>query len=403
MTVFSTVPGPDVIIPGQTVHDHLCTPFAVLDDAAVEHNVQTMATWCREHRVELAPHGKTTMTPALFHRQLAAGATAITAATPAQVRVMREHGVGAIQMAAQLVQPRAASWVAEQLAGDASFSFTSWVDSVAGVDVLETAGAAAGATFDVLLEVGVAGGRTGGRTGCRTAEQRAAVLDAVRQSPHVRLGGVSGYEGTAAGDRETASLTTVRAYLRQLRAAADEVADEVVGPIVLSAGGSMFFDLVAEELVPGWPDGAARVVVRSGCYVTHDHGRYHHNSPLDRPATTSGLRPALTVWGTVLSRPEPDRAFLDVGRRDISFDQELPMPLRRLPAGADAAHELTGASVTALNDQHAYVALPAELPLDVGDRVELGISHPCTTFDKWRRIPLVDGDGVVLDVLDTYF
>lgn len=386
---------------GQRIHDHAATPVAVLDDAAVRHNVQVMAEWCARHGVELAPHGKTTMAPELFRRQLAAGATAITAATPTQVRVMRAHGVGSIQMAAQLVQLREARWVAEQLASAPHFTFVSWVDSAAGVDVLEQAAAGTGAVFDVLLELGI----PGGRTGCRTDEQCAEVLAAARSASNVRVVGVAGYEGTVAGDRSAASLDAVRAYLRRLRSLGERVGADVDGPVVLSAGGSMFFDLVVDELATGWPPGAARVVLRSGCYITHDHGLYHGNSPLDDPAVAPRLRPALTVWGTVLSRPEPDRAYLDVGRRDVSFDQGLPVPLRRLPASDPhaRAHELDGATVTALNDQHAYLSLPPGTALDVGDRVEVGISHPCTTFDKWRQLPLLDDAGIVLDVIDTHF
>lgn len=377
-------------IAGRSIHE-LPTPFAVLDDAALEHNLATMATWCRERGVELQPHGKTTMAPALFHRQLAAGATGITAATPAQVRVMRAHGVPAVQLANELVQPGEAAWIAGELAGDDGFGFRAWVDSPDGVSILQAAAAPTGAVVDVLLEVGTAGGRTG----TRTKAERDTVRAAVDRAPNVRLTGVAGYEGSVAGDRTPPSMAAVRAYLESLRAAGDELgADDVV----LSAGGSMFYDVVADVLT-----GGGRVVLRSGCYVTHDSGMFHRNSPLDGPDATVRLRAALTVWGTVLSRPEPDRAFLDVGRRDASFDQGLPIPLAVVPRGTTDVRPLDGAEVTALNDQHAFLAVPPGSPLAVGDRVQLGISHPCTTFDKWRRIPLAGPDDVVTDVVETWF
>lgn len=385
------------IDPGQSVHD-LSTPFAVLSESALSHNVDLMARWCREHGVELQPHGKTSMAPALFRRQLAAGATGITAATPAQVRVMREHGVPAVQLANELVQPAEARWVGEQLAADPSFSFTCWVDSPEGVALLDEAVAPTGAVVDVLLEIGA----FGGRTGCRTAEQRAAVRAAVDAAPHVRLVGVAGYEGAYAGDRTAESLEIVRSYVGALRAAAEELGDLDV-PVVLSAGGSMFYDLIAEVLTPGWAAGSARVVLRSGCYVAHDSGMFHRNSPLDGPDAPERLRPALTVWGSVISRPEPTMAFLDVGRRDISFDQGLPLALRHLAAGSGHPVPLDGVAVTALNDQHTFLDVPADSELAVGDRVELGVSHPCTTFDKWRRIPVVDDQAAVVDVVETYF
>lgn len=381
---------------GQPLHEVLATPFAVLDGAALEHNLTTMARWCSDHGVELQPHGKTTMAPALYERQLAAGATGITAATPAQVRVMRAHGVPEVQLANELTQPREARWIAEQVA--AGFTFTCWVDSPQGVAILDAAAAGTGATLDVLLEVGA----VGGRTGCRDAAGQAAVRAAVDAAPNVRLVGVAGYEGAVAGDRSPESMAVVRDYLGRMRAAAAEIAPSLAGPVVLSAGGSMFYDLVAEVLTADWPTGAARVVLRSGCYITHDHGMFHRNSPLDGPDAAIRLHPALTVWGTVVSRPEPARAFLDVGRRDVSFDQGLPVPLRRRAADG-VITDFVGATVTALNDQHAFIDLPADLALAIGDRVELGISHPCTTFDKWRHIPVVDETGAVTEVIDTYF
>ncbi len=376
---------------GRSVHD-LPTPLAVLDDAALEHNLTTMAAWCRERGAELQPHGKTTMAPALFARQLAAGATGITAATPAQVRVMRAHGVPAVQLANELVQPGEAAWVAREVAG--GFGFRCWVDSVDGVEVLQEAFAPAGAVADVLLEVGSAGGRTG----TRGTGDRDAVRSAIGRSPNVRLTGVAGYEGSVAGDRTPPSMAAVRGYLETLRAAGASVASDVDGEVVLSAGGSMFYDVVTDVL-----GGGGRVILRSGCYVTHDSGMFHRNSPLDGPDAPVRLRAALTVWGTVVSAPEPGRAFLDVGRRDASFDQGLPIPLAVLPRGARETRPLDGAEVTALNDQHAFVAVPAGTTLAVGDRVQLGISHPCTTFDKWRDIALTSSDAIVTDVVETWF
>lgn len=378
-------------IAGRSVHE-LPTPLAVLDDAALEHNLATMAAWCDERDVELQPHGKTTMAPALFHRQLAAGATGITAATPAQVRVMRAHGVPSVQLANELVQPGEAAWVAGELAGG-GFAFRCWVDSPDGVEILQAAAAAAGAVVDVLLEVGL----PGGRTGTRTKADRDAVRAAIGQAPNVRLTGVAGYEGSVAGDRTPPSMAAVRAYLETLRAAGDDLRDDVNGDLVLSAGGSMFYDVVADVL-----GGGGRVVLRSGCYVTHDSGMFRRNSPLDGPDAPARLRAALTVWGTVVSAPEPGRAFLDVGRRDASFDQGLPIPLAVLPRGATETRPLD-AEVTSLNDQHAFVSLPSGSALSVGDRVQLGISHPCTTFDKWRHLALAGPDSIVTDVVDTWF
>ncbi|MDQ1658407.1 MAG: hypothetical protein QOD41_3490, partial [Cryptosporangiaceae bacterium] len=89
-------------------------------------------------------------------------------------------------------------------------------------------------------------------------------------------------------------------------------------------------------------------------------------------------------------------ALLDVGKRDLPFDEGLPVP-----------HGLPGAEVTALNDQHAFLRLPADTPLAIGDVVRLGLSHPCTALDKWQLIPVIDdvdaADPVVTGLIRTFF
>ena len=110
----------------------------------------------------------------------------------------------------------------------------------------------------------------------------------------------------------------------------------------------------------------------------------------------------------MLSRPEPGLVVLDAGKRDLPFDLDLPVPLAavrrgRVPGGTAEAVPLGKATVTRLNDQHAYVDVEPASELAVGDVVRLGLSHPCTAFDKWRAIPVVDDAGIVVDVLRTYF
>ena len=111
----------------------------------------------------------------------------------------------------------------------------------------------------------------------------------------------------------------------------------------------------------------------------------------------------MEVWGAVLSLPEPGLALLGFGKRDVSYDLGLPLP-RLVKSGTEAVRRVRGeASIFALNDQHAYMRLAAEEDLRVGDLVGCGISHPCTAFDKWRLIPVVDDEYRVLDAVLTYF
>jgi D-serine deaminase-like pyridoxal phosphate-dependent protein len=109
------------------------------------------------------------------------------------------------------------------------------------------------------------------------------------------------------------------------------------------------------------------------------------------------------VWGVVLSRPEPDLAIVGLGKRDVPFDIELPIPeltASRTGALRDVRGTLT---VFALNDQHAYARVAPGTELAVGELVGCGISHPCLAFDRWPLIPLVDDDYTVVGGIRTFF
>jgi len=360
-------------------------PICVLSADALSHNLATMAQWCAERGVELAPHGKTHMSPQLLLRQFEAGACAVTAATISQVRIFRAFGVRDVVLANELVDGAALRWLAAELDADADFTLVCWVDSMRGVEVMTSTLTAAGAVrpVDVCVEVGM----TGGRTGSRGSDTLDEVARAVAASPRLRLVGVAGYEAALGHDLSHDAVAVVRSYLAEVRAAVLRLAPIVeTDRVIATAGGSTYFDEVADALT-GWPaDVRVRTILRSGCYLTHDDGLYRRTSPL-----RDGLRPALRVWSQVVSRPEPDLAVLTMGRRDVSFDQDLPVP-----------YGLAAARVVKLNDQHAYLRLGGDR-VEVGDWLEFGISHPCTVFDKWSMIPVLDGRGRVVDLIRTFF
>ena len=362
-------------------------PVCVLHAGALAHNLATMARWCDDHGVRLAPHGKTHMAPALAARQLEAGACAVTAATVSQVRVFRAFGARDVILANELVDAAGLRWLAAELDADPNFGLTCWVDSVRGVSLMTAALTAARADrpVDVCVEVGM----PDARTGCRDADTVDEVARAAAASPRLRLVGVAGYEAALGHDLTAQAVAQVESHLAQVRGAVRRIAPLVESDEVMAtAGGSTYFDRVADALTEDWPAGLSVVpILRSGCYLTHDDGLYGRTSPL-----RGQLRPALSVWAQVMSRPQPGLALLTLGRRDVSFDQDLPTPYR-LPAS----------HVTKLNDQHAYLRLGDGDGVEVGDWVQFGISHPCTVFDKWPMIPVLDDDGRVVELIRTFF
>jgi D-serine dehydratase len=381
------------------------TPVAVLHQDALTRNLAVMAGFCRRHDVGIAPHAKTTMSPELVARQLAAGAWGMTAAVPHQVAALRAWGVDRILLANEVADPAALRWLAGQVGPGAASELLWYVDSVAGVRLADEAlaGAGAGGRQRVLLELGHAAGRSG----ARTAGAARAVARAVQESHRLELAGVAGYEGTIGTDRGPATRAAVTGFLATIGATyADLHAGGLLaatGPRYVSAGGSLFFDLVATAFAPLRQLGA-QVLLRGGSYVAHDHGLYQQASPDTEPDwELAGFAAALEIWGRVVSRPEPELALLDVGRRDVSFDAGLPIPLHLVHRGTGTAVPAAGLAVTALSDQHAFLRLPAAADLAVGDLVGLGVSHPCTTFDKWPLLLLVDDRYGVVGGVRTFF
>lgn len=387
-------------------------PVAVLREAALAHNEDWMRRFLAATGAVIAPHGKTTMSPQLFHRQLEAGAWAITVATVQQLAVCRRFGIRRVLLANQLVGRPAIRAVTAALAEDPAFDFWCLADSPEGVAALEAGAAEAGLErpLRVLLEGGVAGGRTG----CRDRDSALAVARAVKAAPHLALAGVEGFEGLIQGESEAAREAAVEAFLDFLAGLAEACDAEGLfeaETLLLTAGGSAFHDLVARRLGRLRLSRPSLLVTRSGCYLTHDSGLYGRafarlleRSP-ELAALGEGPRPALEVWSQVQSRPEPGKAILSFGKRDAGFDAGLPVAQSWHRPGEPGRPQrlAAGHAVTRLHDQHAELALPADSPLALGDLVGCGVSHPCTTLDRWRLVFTVGEDYGVTGALATFF
>lgn len=391
--------------------DDLAYPLAVLKRSALTHNLDWMQAYAKRRGVHLAPHGKTTMSPELFRMQLDAGAWGISFATVFQLGVGVSAGVRRTIIANQVLAPADLAGLRALLQAHADLQVWFLVDSLAQLHQIEQWAATQPVfkPFDVLLEIGV----VGKRTGCRTQAEAIGLAQALHSSRAVRLCGVECYEGNAAvcdNDHDVAAVSDLVQRVLALTRLCDAQQLFEAERILLSAGGSAVFDLVLPLLQASGLSRPVEGVLRSGCYVTHDHGHYRRYLKLveQREGLSESLRPALEVWTLVQSVPEPGLAFLSCGRRDISFDIELPLPQRLARAGVRHMQDTQATPadwrITALNDQHAYLQFdPSSLAPAVGDRVVLGLSHPCTTFDKWRWMVIAEDNGLVSGAIHTCF
>jgi len=380
-------------------------PLAVIRRDALAHNIGWMQRYADGAGVGFAPHGKTTMSPQLFRRQLDAGAWGLTFATVTQMQAGLAAGARNVLIANQVLDAADLGAIAALADTHPGVRVVFLVDSQAQLALIEDV--SIDRPFDVLLEVGVAGGRTG----VRAHADALALARRAHASAAVSLVGIECYEGlgnTGRDEDDRPAAADLMDRVERLARACDAEGLFDSGEVLVSAGGSGVFDLVVPRLRVDLAR-PVRGLLRSGCYVTHDQGHYtrlvHAVNRRLGCDDALGLRAALEVWALVQSMPEPGLAILAVGKRDISFDLGPPVPLatcarasrERVPAPA-------GWAVAKLNDQHAYLKLASDTGgLQVGDRVCLGLSHPCTTFDKWRWMPIVDEDYGVVDAIVTCF
>ncbi|HTI47686.1 MAG TPA: amino acid deaminase [Casimicrobiaceae bacterium] len=386
-------------------------PLAIVRRTAMRHNSAWMRAFTQATGVAIAPHGKTTMCPQIFARQLEDGAWGMTVANVHQLGICAALGVRRVVIANQVVARGDVARLVELMRAHADLWVCFLVDSMAQLArVVDAARRSEPARpLAALLEIGHAGGRTG----ARSFDEAMTLARAIAASGVVHLAGVECYEGlaiTGDSERDEHHVATLVETVHAVASTCDRENLFAPGEVILSAGGSAVFDIVAREL-PQRLSRPVRTLLRSGCYVTHDSGTYERLFERVRARsgepwrTGEGLQPALEVWSLVQSRPEPGLAILTMGRRDVSYDIEMPRPLKWYREGVHAQPQPTAGEwrIDKLNDQHAYLRVPAEADVEVGDLIGCGISHPCTTFDKWQLLMEVDDDYTVVDALRTFF
>jgi D-serine dehydratase len=385
------------------LREDLSLPSAVLYEDRLRHNLNWMRDFISAYGVKLAPHGKTTMAPKLFDMQLQAGAWGITLATAHQTQVAHANGVRRVLMANQLVGKQNMATIA-QILRDPEFEFYCLVDSAAQIEQLGRYFSHLDLRLNVLIELGA----LGGRTGIRDDDQLQATLAALERWKHsIALCGVEIYEGVLQDESAIRDLLD-RAVVVTRRLALENRFQHA--PILLSGAGSAWYDVVAEVFSAARFGDAVDIILRPGCYLTHDVGAYREaqsrileNNPIAH-RMSSGLVPAMHVWAYVQSVPEEQKAIVGMGRRDAAFDSGLPVPaLHYRPGNVTPELAPTHWKVTKMMDQHAYLQIHPGDDLRVGDMIGFDICHPCLTFDKWRTLPILDSDFQVIDIIQTFF
>jgi D-serine dehydratase len=385
------------------LREDLSLPAAVLYEDRLLHNLKWMQKFIAAYGVKLAPHGKTTMAPRLFELQLNAGAWGITLATAHQTLVAHAHGVRRVLMANQLIGKENMS-IIRRLLRDPDFEYYCLVDSAAQIDHLGAFYSSSKQRLRVLLELGVPGGRAGVRDEAQLQSVCAALS---RWGDSIALCGIEIYEGVLEDEMAVRTFLHHAVVVTRSLAADNRFQRE---PILLSGAGSAWYDVVAEVFSSANFGDYVEIVLRPGCYLTHDVGGYRqaqtdilNRNPIAQRMKSS-LLPALHVWAYVQSMPEPEKAIVAMGKRDAAFDAGLPVPALHFRPGDVAPRPAPEHwVVTKMMDQHAYLSITGMDDLRVGDMIGFDISHPCLTFDKWRTMPVLNAKYDVVDIIATFF
>ena len=346
-------------------------PIPVLKREAIEHNLAWMQQRVRDWGIDLAPHGKTTMSPQLFGRQLAAGAWGLTFATVTQLSIGVAAGARHTLIANQVFGDADLAGIQSLLAEHAGLRVVFLVDSLAQLRLIEAWFAAhpGSVPFEAMLEIGVAGGRTG----CRTHAQALELARAVHAGAATRLVGIECYEGPGRHGRQR---RPTRAYaLATLMDRVDAVAREAAdrdGWFDCRRGPDLGRRL--GHLRPGRRAPRSSSLGAAGARpVALGLLRHPRSRHLQANASRRVMDTRLHCGGTarVCGRrwkcgprcshgPNPAWRSSRWARRDISFDlsscrcrsQRAAMGQR---AGQRAGAARAGTGDSALNDQHGYL------------------------------------------------
>jgi len=402
------------------VRGDMMLPLLTVRAGQMKANLRAMWDYAAYHGVHLAPHGKSTVCPQIYLEQMSEGGCwGITAATVQQAAVVAATGIPNIIIANEVVARANIEQLAELKVRYPDTVIYSLVDSEAVVAQLAAFGKSklAERKFQILLEVGY----VGGRTGIRTPDAAGQVIEAVkRHADVVELCGVEGYEGTINLPDPAETIRSVDRFLDFIIATLTQCKEAGVlrkGEVLLTAGGSAYFDRVVDKFTDAHSGPGTRIVLRGGSYLTYDHGFYETKlqqldsrggleGPKGRIKAAEQFRPALELWAMVQSLQDPGIAILTMGIRDLPYDLGYPRPLRQFREGKQMVDlEANGLPFKIINsnDQHCYMTYPAGADIAVGDVISCGISHPCTAFDKWDVLYSIDDDNNVVAALKTFF
>src|SRR6266705_2247357 len=314
----------------------LDTPSMLVDLTLMEANIASLMGHFRAKHVHVRPHLKTVKIPELAHILLAAGAVGGCVAKVSEAEVMAQAGIEDLLITSEIVgKPKLARLGAEQL---------------------NQAMRDAQLKLNVLLDLNVGQNRCGVMPG----EAALALARHIGAMSNLHLIGVQGYEGHLQHLHDPVERAqSCRQSMHLLTSTAAQLLAEGFAIAIVTTGGTGTAEICASC------DGVTEVQPGSFIFMDTDY----------RNALGPVYSNALTILSTVISRPAPNRAVVDAGLKSLSIDSGMPEP-----------KGLAGVKYRPGGDEHGILTWdesvePANIKLEVGDRIEFIPSHIDTTIN----------------------
>lgn len=320
------------------------TPALCIDLEVMQQNLESMAQFIAGHNMDWRPHEKCHKTPAIAHRQRAAGAIGVTCAKVSEAEVMVANGIHDVLVANMVVgEPKVRRVAAMCRSADPIIACDHFVQA----EQLSSACVRAGVECRMIVEVDIGLNRVGTRPGTETLQ----LAEAIDGLPGVRLAGIMGYEGhllTVADRAEKESR--IREAMGILIETRDQFVAKGLCCDIVSAGGTGSYQLTC------LCEGLTEIQAGGGIFA----------DPLyQEKMGVEGLGYALTILATVVSRPTRDRAIVDAGRKTFNSDLQMPV-IKGWP----------DARPVRFSAEHGELELGGESrDLKIGDKVELVVGY----------------------------
>jgi D-serine deaminase-like pyridoxal phosphate-dependent protein len=324
---------------GASVND-LDTPALCVDLDAMEANIRELAATCRQHKVSWRPHAKCHKSIDVGRKLIAAGAIGLTCAKLGEAEVFAAAGIHDLLIANELVGPQKVRRLVElRRIADPVFC----IDHVDQARPISAAMQAAGLRVRAVLEINVGMNRAGVLPG----EPALALAREISRLPGIELSGVMGWEGhLVIVEDATEKESRIRDALSQLTMTRDLLlANNLTCPLV-SCGGTGSYPISVSH------PGVTEIEAGGAIFMDAFYRRKCH---------ISAFQLALKVVTTIVSRPAPDRAIIDAGRKTMNMEMAMPFVLGR-----------DDIEVKSLSAEHGTLTLaPSAQSLRIGDRLEV--------------------------------